>query len=197
MRRYARALGPARLQLRRRGRRYLGKPTINALISSTSGRRFEQAVLREFEEGYNLSRVTLGKPSKKSSIESPPRDSREAFGLAHACRKRRGRRLGSLGKTEIGSCIRKGYLGRSDAATARRNLGGNRPALAEAQGVHRRVRLTVRVGGTARHIFRRKPDMLGNARQHLRPDFVAVVEGKREIRRLGVRCEPDCRSVAT
>ena len=145
MRRYARALGPARLQLRRRGRRYLGKPTINALISSTSGSRFDQAVLREFEEGYNLSRVTLGKPSKKSSIESPPRDSREAFGLAHACRKRRGRRLGSLGRRRLGVAFAK-----ATSAARMRQLRGvtlevTDRRFAEAQGVYRRVRLTVRV----------------------------------------------------
>jgi hypothetical protein len=174
-----------------------GKPTINALISSTSRSRFDQAVLREFEEGYNLSLVTLGKPSRKSSIESPPRGSREAFGLAHACRKRRGRRLGSLARRRLGVAFAK-----ATSAARMRQLRGvtlevTDRRFAEAQGVYRRVRLTVRVGGTARHIFRRNPDMLGNARQHLRPDFVAVVEGKREIRRLGVRCEPDCRSVAT
>ena len=65
------------------------------------------------------------------------------------------------------------------------NVEGNRRAdemRAEDQGMCRRVRLTVGLGGTALHIFRCKPGMLGDARKHLWSDFVTIMKGKHEIR---------------
>ena len=64
------------------------------------------------------------------------------------------------------------------------NVEGNRRAalkLDEDQGVCRRVRLTVGLGGTPLHIFRCKPSVLGDTREHLWSNFVTVMEREHEI----------------
>src|SRR5579864_3750875 len=67
----------------------------------------------------------------------------------------------------------------------RPNIQGNRraaPMVTEGQSMWRRVRLTVRLGGTVLHIFGCKPSVLGDVREHLWADFVTIMEGKHEVR---------------
>jgi len=44
--------------------------------------------------------------------------------------------------------------------------------MTEDQSVYRRVRLTVRLGGTALQVFGSETGVLCDSRQHLRPDLI-------------------------
>jgi len=71
-----------------------------------------------------------------------------------------------------------GHFGRyaaDDTGALPPNVEGNRPAdemRTEDQSMCRRVRLTVRLGGTALQVFGSETGVLRDSRQHLRPDLI-------------------------